>query len=147
MNLPTGYQYAKLGSKLEYLRGICSTSLAQTASLAGLPDLLENLPARRYLVVNVVEVLGSLLVQLGELNLPESRQAARPFYPMLQEMEDFLSRSPNPRSAYLHDAFAQRLIVGGATKEPERSHGVRPPFDIKATSANFKRRPDPKPPM
>ena len=111
MNLPTGYQYAKLGSNLEYLRGICSTSLSQTASLAGLPDLLENLPVRRYLVVNVVEVLGSLLVQLGELNLPESRQAARPFHVMLKEMEEFLSQSPNPSATYLNDAFAQRLIV------------------------------------
>jgi hypothetical protein len=45
MPMPTGYQYAKLGSNLEYLRGICSASLAETTSLAAFPDLRENLPA------------------------------------------------------------------------------------------------------
>ncbi len=111
MSLPTGYQYAKLGSNLEYLRGICSISLTQAADLAAFPDLMENLPGQRYLVVNVVEVLRSLLVQLGELYLPASREAARPLIPMLKEMETFLSQSQNPRAAYLNDAFAQRLIV------------------------------------
>ena len=46
MSMPTGYQYAKLGSNLEYLRGICSASLPQAGSLAAFPDLRENLPAR-----------------------------------------------------------------------------------------------------
>jgi len=111
MPMPTGYQYAKLGSNLEYLRGICSISLAQTENLAAFPDLMENLPAQRYLVVNVVEVLRSLLVQLQELQLPLSSQAAGPFHPMLTQMENFLSKSSTPRTASLNDAFAQRLIV------------------------------------
>ena len=111
MAMPTGYQYAKLGSNLEYLRGICSASLAPAASLAAFPELRQNVPRERYLVVNVVEVLRSLLVQLEELQLPFSCQAATPFQPMLREMEEFLAKSPTPRSTYLNDAFAERLIV------------------------------------
>ncbi len=103
--------YAKLGSNLEYLRGICSASLAETISLDAFPDLQENVPPQRYAVANVVEVLRSLVVQLGELQLPLSCQAARPFQPMLKEMEEFLARSPSPRTSCLNDAFAQRLIV------------------------------------
>ena len=111
MPMPTGYQYAKLGSNLEYLRGICSASLAQTTSLNPFPDLRDNVPSRRYLVVNVVEVLRSLLVQLQELQLPLLREAAEPFRPMLKEMEDYLSVSATPRTTLLNDGFAQRLIV------------------------------------
>jgi hypothetical protein len=62
-------------------------------------------------VANVVEVLRSLMVQLGELQLPLSCQAAGPFQPMLKEMESFLATSPTPRATLLTDAFAQRLIV------------------------------------
>ena len=102
--------YAKLGSNLEYLRGICSASLAETISLDAFPDLRENVPPQRYAVANVVEVLRSP-VQLGELQLPLSCQAARPFQPMLKEMEEFLAQSPSPRTSCLNDAFAQRLIV------------------------------------
>ena len=111
MHQPTGYQYAKLGSNLEYLRGICSISVEETIDLATFPDLAENLPMRRYLVVNVVQVLRSLLVQLQELQIPLSCRAAEPFRPMLKEMEDYLSKSPTPRTACLNDAFAQRLVV------------------------------------
>jgi hypothetical protein len=111
MTAPTGYQYAKLGSNLEYLRSICSASLTVNADLASYPDLAENLPGRRYLVVNVVKVLKSLLAQLDELKLPQSCQAAESLHPMLQEMEDFLARSPAPGAVFLNDGFAQRLIV------------------------------------
>ena len=109
--MPTGYQYAKLGSNLEYLRGICSASLAQTTSLAAFPGLLENVPARRYLVVNVVKVLRSLLAQFEELQLPLSGKAAAPFGPMLKEMEDYLSTSKTPGATLLNDLFAERLIA------------------------------------
>ena len=44
MAAPTAYQYAKLGSNVEFLRGISSVSLMQTASLIAFPHLLENLP-------------------------------------------------------------------------------------------------------
>ncbi len=111
MPMPTGYQYAKLGSNLEYLRGISSASLAETISLDAFPDLQDNVPPRRYAVANVVEVLRSLVVQLGELQLPLSSQAARAYHPMLKEMEAFLATSPSPRTAYLTDVFAQRLVV------------------------------------
>jgi hypothetical protein len=111
MNMPTGYQYAKLGSNLEYLRGICSASLSPTLDLSGYPDLSENLPERRYLVVNVVQVLRSLLVQLDELKLPQCCQAAEPLRPMHKEMEDYLSKSPTPQTTFLNDGFAQRLIM------------------------------------
>ncbi len=94
-----------------HVRGICSASLGVTTNLASFPDLRENLPTQRYLVANVVEVLRSLMVQLRELQLPLSCQAASPFQPMLKEMEDFLAKSPAPRATLLTDAFAQRLIV------------------------------------
>ena len=35
MTQPTPYQYVKLGSNLEFLRGISSASVMQTANLAG----------------------------------------------------------------------------------------------------------------
>ena len=62
-------------------------------------------------MVNVVEVLRSLLVQLQELQLPLSCQTAAPFQPMLKEMEGFLATSPAPRTVRLNDAFAEQLIV------------------------------------
>lgn len=111
MNMPTGYQYAKLGSNLEYLRGICSVSLKPTTDLAVYSDLVENIPGRRYLVVNVVKVLRSLLVQLDELKLPQSCRAAEPFRPMLMEMEEYLLAADSPGVVFLNDGFAHRLVT------------------------------------
>jgi hypothetical protein len=111
MKQSTGYQYAKLGSNLEYLRGICSVSLTPTASLKEFPDLRENVPTQRYLVANVVEVLRSLLVQVQQMNLPASQVAAQGLIPMLKEMEEFLGLSESSRAVFLDDAFAQRLVV------------------------------------
>ncbi len=47
MTQPTAYQYLKLGSNLEFLRGICSVSITQKTSLAALPNLMGNLPPYR----------------------------------------------------------------------------------------------------
>ena len=47
MAQPTAYQYVKLGSNLEFLRGISTVSLMQTTSLAGFPNLLDNFAPRR----------------------------------------------------------------------------------------------------
>jgi len=108
---PTPYQYAKLGSNLEFLRGICSVSLMQTTSLAGFPNLMANLPAQRYSVVRVVEGLKAVLIQLQEMELQQSLQAAEAFRPMLKEMEDYLARAKSPEQAHLNDQFAERLVA------------------------------------
>ena len=39
---PTAYQYVKLGSNLEFLRGISTVSVMQTTSLAACPNLMDN---------------------------------------------------------------------------------------------------------
>jgi hypothetical protein len=114
MNQPTPYQYVKLGSNLEFLRGICTISIMQTTSLAAFPNLLENLPPQRYAVLRVVEAIRALLVQLEEMNLRQSLQVAEAFRPMLAEMENYLARVKTPQTAYLTDPFAQRLV--GVTK-------------------------------
>ena len=77
MSQPTAYQYVKLGSNLEFLRGVSTASVMQTKSLAEFPNLMNNFPPRRYAVVEVVKVLKSLLVQLHELGLAESLCAER----------------------------------------------------------------------
>ena len=107
----TAYQYVKLGSNLEFLRGLSTVSVMQTTSLAAFPNLLENLSARRYAVVQVVSVLKSLLVQLEEMGLPKSLREAEPFRPMLAEMEAYLSRQPTPQLAHLNDPFAERIVA------------------------------------
>ncbi len=110
MSQSTAYQYVKLGSHLEFLRGISTSSIMQTKSLAAFPNLLHNLPPRRYSVVEVVTATKSLLVQLQDLGLAESLRVAEPLRPMVKSMEDYLSQQPNPRAAYLTDLFADRLV-------------------------------------
>jgi hypothetical protein len=111
MAAPTAHQYAKLGSNLEYLRGITSVSLMQTASLVAFPNLLGNLPAQRYSVPNVVEVVKSLLILLEEMKFEKSLEMAEHFRPMLAQMEEYLETNPNPNAAFLQDHFADRLIA------------------------------------
>jgi len=108
---PTAYQFVKLGSNLEYLRGLATASVMQTASLAGCPNLLDNFSPRRYSLPNVVNASKSLLAQLEELGLRESLRAAAPLGPMLASMEEYLSQQPNPQQAYLTDPFADRLVA------------------------------------
>ena len=110
MPQPTAYQYVKLGSHLEFLRGIATASVMQTTSLAAFPELMGNLARRRYSVLQVVNVLKALLVQLEEMGLAESLRTAETFRPMLAEMEDFLGRQAKPEVAQLNDGFAERLI-------------------------------------
>jgi hypothetical protein len=73
--------------------------------------LLENLPNRRYAVLNVANVVKALLVQLEELGLQESLRVAESLRPMLQEMEDFQAGLKPPQYAFLNDPFAERLIA------------------------------------
>jgi hypothetical protein len=108
---PTAYQYVKLGSNLEFLRGISTASVMQTASLAGAANLVNNMSPRRYSVVNVVNALKSLLVQLNEMGLPQSLKVAEPLRPMLAQMEVYLSAQPNPHNATVTDPFADRLVA------------------------------------
>ena len=111
MPQPTAYQYVKLGSNVEYLRGISTTSVMQTTSLAASPHLLENLSTQRYSVSNVSSAVRSLLVQLEEMGLARSLGIAEPFRPMLKEMEDYLARLKPTQSAFLNDPFAERLVA------------------------------------
>ena len=108
---PTAYPYVKLGSNLEFLRGISTASVMQTTSLAAFPALLENLAVQRYSVARVVEAIKALLIQLDEMNLSQSLQVAEAFRLMLPEMENFLAKIDAPRTAHLTDTFAQRLVV------------------------------------
>jgi hypothetical protein len=105
------YQYVKLGSNLEFLRGLATVSVIQTTSLAAFPGLMENLPWQRYSVLGVVNVIKSLLVQLEAMGLEQSLRTAEAFRPMLAEMEDFLARQPKPQLARLTDPFAERLVA------------------------------------
>jgi hypothetical protein len=111
MTQPTAYQYLKLGSNLEFLRGICSVSIMQTTSLAGLPNLMGNLPPYRYSAMRVAEVLRSLLIQLQEMGLAESLQVAEAFRPMLGQIEEYLAQVKSPQEAHLTDPFAERLVT------------------------------------
>lgn len=61
MSQPTKYQYVKLGINIEYLRGISTASLGQSASMTEFPELAENLPARRFEAVKVMAGFRSLL--------------------------------------------------------------------------------------
>ena len=107
----TAYQYVKLGSNLEFLRGISTASVMQTTSLAAFPNLTGNFSPRRYSVFNVVNAVKALLAQLQELGLAESLRAAEPMRPMLAAMEDYLAKQPNPQQAYLTDQYADRLVA------------------------------------
>jgi hypothetical protein len=107
----TAYQYAKLGSNLEFLRGISTASIMQTTSLAGFPNLMANLPAQRFSVVRVVEGIRAVLIQLQEMGLQQALQAAEGFRPMLKEMEDYLGRAKSPEHAHLNDRFAEQLVA------------------------------------
>jgi hypothetical protein len=111
MKQATVHQYVKLGSNLEFLRGICSVSMMQTTSLAPLPNLMANLPPDRYSAMHVAEVLRSLLIQLAEMGLGESLRDAEPFRPMLTQIEDYLSQVKSPQEAHLNDPFAERLVA------------------------------------
>jgi hypothetical protein len=111
MAQPTAYQYVKLGANLEFLRGISTASIMQTTSLVAFPNLMDNLPARRYPVMPVLGVLKATLVQLEEMGLEQSLRAAEPFRPMLKDMEDYLAQVAEPERAYLNDVFAERLVA------------------------------------
>jgi hypothetical protein len=112
MTQPTNYQFVKLGSNLEFLRGVCSaTLLAPTSGLENYPNLIENLPTHRYSVVHVVSVLKSLLVQFQEMKLDQSLLAAEAFRPMIKEMEDHLQQAEANETSYLYNPFAERLVA------------------------------------
>jgi hypothetical protein len=107
----TAYQYVKLGSNLEFLRGLATVSVMQTTSLAAFPGLLENLPARCYSLPGLVNVVKSLLVQLEEMGMQRSLAVAEAFRPMLAEMDGYLARQTKPELAHLNDPFAERLVA------------------------------------
>jgi len=121
MRQPTPYQYVKLGSNLEFLRGIATVSVMQTTSLAAFPGLMENLSVQRYSVLQVVNVMKSLLVQLEGMGLAQSLQVAEAFRSMLAEMENYMAQQPKPQFAHLNDPlcraacrFVEAACLGGA---------------------------------
>lgn len=108
----TNYQLVKLGSNLEFLRGLCTTTLlVPETGMENFPNLVENLPTLRYSVVRVVGVLKAILIQLQEMQLEQSLLAANAFRPMLQEMEDHLQRTDATTASYLFNPFAERLVT------------------------------------
>jgi len=111
MPQPTAYQYVKLGSNFEFLRGLATVSVIQTTSLVAFPNLMDNLSVRRYSVLQVMNTLRSLLLQLEEMGLRQSLLVADAFRPMIAEMEDYLAKQPKPELAHLNDPFAERLVA------------------------------------
>jgi hypothetical protein len=111
MSQPTLYQYVKLGSNLEFLRGLSTASLMQTTSLVAFPNLMENLPSTRYGLTQVIQGLKALMIQLEEMKLVSTLAAAKPFPAMLREMEEYAARVEKPQAAYLNDQFADRLVA------------------------------------
>ncbi len=104
-------QYVRLGSNLEFLRGICSKSLTQRVSLGAFPNLLDNLPMRRYTVPRVVAAVTTVLGDLEAMKLPGSLAAAEAFRPMLEQMTAYLEKSASPEGAMFRDDFAERLVT------------------------------------
>ncbi|MGO8750658.1 MAG: hypothetical protein ACLQNE_32310 [Thermoguttaceae bacterium] len=111
MSQPTLYQYVKLGSNLEFLRGLASVSMMQTTSLVAFPHLMENLPSARYSLTQVIQGLKALMIQLEEMKLLSTLAAAKAFSAMLREMEEYAARVEKPQAAYLNDQFADRLVA------------------------------------
>jgi hypothetical protein len=108
---PTAYQYVKLGANLEFLRGVCTVSIMQTTSLAAFPNLMDNLPTRRFSVVRVLEAVTAVLIQLEEMKLEQSLRIAEAFRPMVKDMEDYLRHAQKPQLARLNDPFAEQLVA------------------------------------
>lgn len=104
------YQYVKLGMNLEYLQGVTSSSIKLTANLASFPELTENLPTQRFDATKVMAVVRSLLIQLEEMGLRETRSAADALAPMLTQVETYINENPTSSSIVLQDGFANKLV-------------------------------------
>lgn len=111
MSQPTTYQCVKLGMNLEYLRGVATSSIKLSSSLASYPDLMENLPTQRYDVAKVMAVIRSLLIQLEEMGLGQSLAAADQLRPMLGQVEAFINENPTSSSIVLQDGFANKIVM------------------------------------
>lgn len=107
----TAHRYYKLGSELEYLRGLSSKSLTVPAELSAFHNLSENVPSRRYAVRHVVDVLGSVLARLEQMELVKPLAAAAELRGMLPQMQDYLGKLSKPDIAVLQDPFAERLVA------------------------------------
>lgn len=104
------YQYVKLGMNLEYLQGVTSSSIKLTANLASFPELTENLPTQRFDATKVMAVVRSLLIQLEEMGLRETRSTADALAPMLTQVETYINENPTSSSIVLQDGFANKLV-------------------------------------
>jgi len=126
----TLYQFAKLGMHMEYLRGIASVSIIPGTSLVAWPSLMDNQPATRYAVKNVVETIRAVKIQLESLGLTATLEQARASWDsMLANMESALAQAPQPQSVILRDEFANALIdqvkiVAQALKEETSSREI-----------------------
>ncbi len=83
----------------------------QTTSLVATPNLMENLPFPRYSVIRVVQAVKAIMIQLEEMKLARSLEAARHFGAMVQEMEEYLAKASQPQAVYLNDGFAERVVI------------------------------------
>lgn len=95
---------------LEYLQGVTSSSIKLTANLASFPELTENLPTQRFDATKVMAVVRSLLIQLEEMGLRETRSAADALAPMLTQVETYINENPTSSSIVLQDGFANKLV-------------------------------------
>ena len=110
MDPKTLYQYIKLGMNVEYLRGVCSVSIMPAKTLAKFPRLVENLPPNRFPVTRVVETMRAIMIQLEDLGFEQSRAEAEQLQPLLSQMETYLGETPDPKSAFMNDSFADKLV-------------------------------------
>ncbi len=107
----TAQIYYRLGTELEFLRGISSKSLTAPTSLSTFRNLTENLAVQRYTVRRVVQVLDSVLSALERLQLAQAVEAAKSWRPMADEMREYLRKSEKPDTAVLQDPFADQLVA------------------------------------
>ena len=113
MSEKTLYQYVKLGMNVEFLNGIGTISILLGTSMVAFPNLTMNLPAARYPVRKVIEVIKSIFLQLEELDLQQSLKSAEPLRPMLDEMENFMASVPeqSQMGITLQDPFADQIVA------------------------------------
>ena len=130
MSQATLYQFVKLGTHLEFLRGIASVSIIPGTSLVAWPALMNNQPATRYSVMKVVEAMKAVQIQLQALGLTQSLQeASNRWDPLLAQMEAALAGSAQGAGVILRDEFAnhlieQTMIVIQAVKEETASREI-----------------------
>lgn len=102
-------QFLKFGLHLEYLRGISSSNVRQLSDIQHCPYLLGNQPGLRYSAENVSSVLRSLMDLVKATELSKTAEAAEAYRPMLDEIEEFLSKAVDKHNIMLLDHFSDKI--------------------------------------